>query len=131
MCRRASSDGNAFTVEMSDSASHGGTVGDNGWSQVATATHTVPPWLVVRWGEGLKRRTPVHVLLGRGKRALPVTVSPLADVTGVVSYWEAALVLGVRLFGVRMDMVKFNSLLGVLGTVVPALLTRVAASWAP
>ena len=58
-----------------------------------------------------------------------VSVRKLTDVTTITQFWESTLMLGISVFGLRLDMVIFKALLSVLATVVPILLTRVAAQW--
>ena len=92
-----------------------------------SSSHAVPRWLVVRWGEGLTRRSPVRVVMRDVNHH--VSVKRLTEVTRIVAFWEGSLILGISVFGVRLDMVIFKALLSVLGTTLPILLTRLAAQW--
>ena len=58
-----------------------------------------------------------------------VSVRKLSNVTSITTFWESTLILGISVFGLRLDMVVFKALLSVLATVVPILLTRLAAQW--
>jgi len=52
------------------------------------------------------------------------------DAARIALFWQHnSLVLGISVFGVRIDMIIFKALLSLLGTILPILLTRMAAQW--